>query len=80
MVWAFFDRHQGAVRRGGLDGIVVGLDYVQMFALADAYGLEKRVLVELLPACEAGMLDALAEEAGAARVQDRGAQHQEARA
>lgn len=63
MVWAFFERHQNAVRRGGMDGTPIGLDYVQLFALADAYGLPKRVLVELLPACEAGLLASMAEEA-----------------
>ena len=67
MVWDFFERHQGMVRHGGLDGTIVGLDYVQMLTLGDAYDIPRRVLAELLPACEAGLLEALAAEAGAFR-------------
>ena len=77
-MWAFFEQNRNAVRHGGMDGTIVGLDYVQLFALGDAYGLPKRILAELLPACEAGMLAGLAEEAGTYRELQRKAQEKAA--
>lgn len=61
MTWAFLEQNAGVVRRGGPDGTVIGLDYVQLLTLADALGLPRAPLAELLPACELGMLDALSE-------------------
>jgi hypothetical protein len=51
--------HSGLLKRGGM-GEIAGYDWAAVLAVADAHGLPRPPLLELLPAFEAGMLAAIA--------------------
>lgn len=53
----------GQVRRAGMDGQIAGLDMVAAFQMGDALGVERRIVAELLPYAEDGIVTALAKRA-----------------
>ncbi len=58
-----FERAQGQVRAVG--HVVVGLDFNAVMGLARALGYDLRAMTHFLPALEAGLIEALREQASA---------------
>lgn len=48
--------------RGGIGGVVTGIDMAAALKLAEACGYDLRALSELLPAGEAGLLEGMARQ------------------
>lgn len=57
-VWDLVSRLQGQLRiaSSGLGGAVVGIDMNAAFTLAEALGVDRRAVAELLPVIEAGLV------------------------
>lgn len=62
-VWRLVFRLMGQARRAGMDGQMSGLDFGAAFQVADALGVERRVVAELMPYAEDGIVTALAKRA-----------------
>lgn len=46
----------GQLRVAGMGGVILGIDMNAAFATAEALGVDRRAVAELLPAIEAGLV------------------------
>ncbi len=56
-------RATGHLKRAGMDGAIVGLDYIVCLGFARELGYDAEAITELLPAIEGGMMTAIAASA-----------------